>query len=271
MDPENGYSMMDSSREGSVSGSSYSGMSSMSCGSGSTSTMSTTGTDAEGNEVVIALERKSVQPFKTKDEYLYAMKEDLAEWFNILYQCDISVDNFFECIETGVLLCEHANAVQEFIKNSLLEDNPKSYNPRATPQMLSDYCVTFRKNVKPGTFQSRDNISNFLTWCSRLGIPDNLRFESDDLVLRKHERNVILCLLEVARRGAKYGMLAPTIVQMEEEIDAELAGEEPPVHVQPPQPQPQRQTCDLMSLDEMVSMIFSLLFSLLIWNKKYML
>lgn len=217
------------------------------------------GTDDQGNEILIALERRSVQPFKTQDEYLYAMKEDLAEWFNVLYQVSITVDNFFEEIETGVLLCEHANAVQEVIKNSFLDvDTPKSYNPRATPVHMADYCVTYKRNAKPGTFQSRDNISNFLTWCVRLGIPDNLRFESDDLVLRKHERNVILCLLEVARRGAKYGMLAPTIVQLEEEIDAEIAGKEPPPRVNTTvsvvkEPQVQKQTCDLMSLDEMVS------------------
>ena len=52
---------------------------------------------------------------------------------------------------------------------------------------------------------------------------------------------------QVARRGAKYGMLAPQLIQLEEEIDAEIAGEEPP------EPAAQRITCDLMSLDEMVS------------------
>ena len=52
---------------------------------------------------------------------------------------------------------------------------------------------------------------------------------------------------QVARRGAKYGMLAPQLIQLEEEIDAEIAGEEPP------EPAAQRVTCDLMSLDEMVS------------------
>ena len=42
-------------------------------------------------------------------------------------------------------------------------------------------------------------------------------------------------------------MLAPKLIQFEEEIDAEIAGEEP---LEPPA---QRITCDLMSLDEMVS------------------
>merc|ERR1711936_451371 len=47
-----------------------------------------------------------------------------------------------------------------------------------------------------------------------------------DLVSQKNERHVVLTLLEVARRGAKIGMLAPMLVQFEQEIDQELAREE---------------------------------------------
>ena len=48
-------------------------------------------------------------------------------------------------------------------------------------------------------------------------------FETEDLVCRKNEKHVILTLLEVARRGAKLGMLAPMLVQFEQEIDREIA------------------------------------------------
>lgn len=84
-------------------------------------------------------------------------------------------------------------------------------------------------------------------------------FETDDLILRKNEKHVIFCLLEVARRGAKFGklkisynkqnyrpscrknsktqssfhvyfysfsgMLAPMLVQMERQIDREIAAD----------------------------------------------
>ena len=216
--------------------------------------------NGDENEVVLALERKSVQPYKTADEYVYAMMEDLSEWFMALYEVDINPDNFFEVIETGVLLCEHANAVQDFIKDAQVI--PQRSNPRSTPLSFSEDGIRYKKSAKCGTFLARDNISNFLSWCVRLGIPDDLRFETEDLVSRKHERNVILCLLEVARRGAKYGMLAPQIIQLEQEIDREITGEPPPPPPvqKPKQPQPQRKTCDLMSLDEMVSLDFFLLF-----------
>lgn len=54
---------------------------------------------------VMLLEPRPFRPFKTSEEYLYAMKEDLAEWLNTLYGLDINVDNFMKQLETGVVLC----------------------------------------------------------------------------------------------------------------------------------------------------------------------
>ena len=130
--------------------------------------------------------------------------------------------------------------------------------------------IHYKLSAKPGTFFARDNVSNFIDFCRHgLEIIECLLFETDDLILRKNEKNVILCLLEVARRGAKFGMLAPMLVQMEREIDREIAAEqrlargdqteenssddeeeEPLVQYGPI---PQIITNDLKSLDEMVS------------------
>ena len=70
---------------------------------------------------------------------------------------------------------------------------------------------------------ARDNVANFIVWCRLLGIYECLLFETDDLVLRKNDKSFILCLLEVARRGAAFGMPAPLLVQFEQEIDREMA------------------------------------------------
>ena len=206
--------------------------------------MESPGSSGPGNTLLV-LQLKSLVAYKSNDEYLYAMKEDLAEWFMCLYQLDITVDNFFEILETGVILCEHANKVKGYA------DEQRQVGRLAVIQSnfvrrleIPQYEVPFRKEVKPQTFQARDNISNFITWTKDLGIPDVLSFETDDLVLRKNEKSVVLCLLEIARIGAKLGMLAPTLVRMEEEIDAEIESGEPP---------PQIITCDIKSLDEMVS------------------
>ncbi|XP_013782900.2 GAS2-like protein pickled eggs, partial [Limulus polyphemus] len=171
----------------------------------------------EGDVHVMLLEPRPFRPFKTSEEYLYAMKEDLAEWLNALYGLDITVDNFLERLETGVILCQHANNVHRMAQ----EWQQAGQNGLNLPIPQRD--IVYRPDVHPGTFQSRDNISNFISWCRKLDIKECLLFETDDLVLRKNEKSFILCLLEIARRGSKFGMPAPLLVQMEEEIDAELA------------------------------------------------
>lgn len=61
--------------------------------------------DAPDGDSIMLLEPRPFRPFKTSEEYLYAMREDLAEWLKNLYQLEINVDNFFEILETGEVLC----------------------------------------------------------------------------------------------------------------------------------------------------------------------
>uniref|UniRef100_A0A672UWW1 Growth arrest specific 2 like 1 n=1 Tax=Strigops habroptila TaxID=2489341 RepID=A0A672UWW1_STRHB len=198
---------------------------------------------------------KSIRPFRSSEEYLEAMKEDLAEWFNTLYDLDIQADTFLESLETGSHLCRHANNVtrsaRAFQRRHL---EPGARVPRNE--------VLFQaKNVAPGSFVARDNISNFIRWCRQdLGIQDVLMFETNDLVLKKNEKNFVLCLLEVARRGAKFGMLAPMLIQMEEEIEEEMRDQTGTQRQESRDPQapsyPGRTRpvtlCDLKNLDELV-------------------
>lgn len=51
------------------------------------------------------MERRQFRSFNRADEYLYAMKEDLAEWLNMLYSnIDIDAENFLSKLETGEIL-----------------------------------------------------------------------------------------------------------------------------------------------------------------------
>uniref|UniRef100_A0A8C9MG48 Calponin-homology (CH) domain-containing protein n=1 Tax=Serinus canaria TaxID=9135 RepID=A0A8C9MG48_SERCA len=174
------------------------------------------------------------------EEYLEAMKEDLAEWFNTLYDLDIQVDTFLESLETGCHLCRHANNVNRTALD-FQERHPEAAARMRVPQ---NEVVFQAKNVVPGSFIARDNVSNFIQWCRQdLGIQDVLMFETNDLVLKKNEKNFVLCLLEVARRGSKFGMLAPMLIQMEEEIEEEMRdqmaegalGDPGPAAPEPPQ------------------------------------
>ncbi|NWU64335.1 GA2L2 protein, partial [Pterocles burchelli] len=153
---------------------------------------------------------RSIRPYSSSEQYLYAMKEDLAEWLKDLYHLDIQVGTFLEVLETGAVLCSHANNVTH-----VAGEFARSYPGVAHHLRLPTTGVTCNLTAQPGTFQARDNISNFIQWCRKeMDIQDVLMFETEDLVLRKNEKNFVLCLLELARRAARFGMCAPTLPGM---------------------------------------------------------
>ncbi|KAM4649236.1 GAS2-like protein 1 isoform 1-T2 [Amazona ochrocephala] len=198
---------------------------------------------------------KSIRPFRSSEEYLEAMKEDLAEWFNTLYDLDIHADTFLESLETGAHLCRHANNVTRSARAF------QRRHPEPGVRVPRNEVLFQAKNVAPGSFVARDNVSNFIRWCRQeLGIQDVLMFETNDLVLKKNEKNFVLCLLEVARRGARFGMLAPMLIQMEEEIEEEMRdptgtqcreSRDPQAPSYPGRARP-ISLCDLKNLDELV-------------------
>ncbi|XP_066058320.1 GAS2-like protein 2 [Chamaea fasciata] len=196
---------------------------------------------------------RSIRPYQSSQQYLYAMKEDLAEWLKELYDLDIEVGTFLEVLETGAVLCSHANHVTQVAGEF----------SRACPDVarhlhLPTSGVTCNLTAQPGTFQARDNISNFIQWCRKeMDIKDVLMFETEDLVLRKNEKNFVLCLLELARHASRFGMRAPTLVQMEEEIEEELRQEMDLPPMDPALPRAPRKPRDLNNLDLMVQHLVS--------------
>lgn len=69
--------------------------------------------------MAVLLEARSYRPFRSSDEYLLAMKEDLAEWLNALYpELRINIDNFMDRLDTGVALCKVSDLAA--IRNVLL-------------------------------------------------------------------------------------------------------------------------------------------------------
>ncbi|KAJ8402253.1 hypothetical protein AAFF_G00371180 [Aldrovandia affinis] len=196
---------------------------------------------------------RSIKPFKSSEEYLYAMKEDLAEWLKDLYDIDIAATNFLEILETGSVLCYHANNVTRVAGDFLQE-----YGKQARRIKMPTAGVTFISSAQATTFLARDNISNFINWCrNQMDIKDVLMFETDDLVLRKNEKNFVLCLLEVARRASRFGMTAPVLIQLEQEIEEEIREELDLPQEETPLPKPQRRMSDFKNLDQMVQHLVS--------------
>uniref|UniRef100_A0A8D9EU24 GAS2-like protein 1 n=1 Tax=Cacopsylla melanoneura TaxID=428564 RepID=A0A8D9EU24_9HEMI len=221
------------------------------------------------------VETRGLRPFKSSEEYLYAMKEDLAEWLNNLYtELHMNVANFMDRLDTGVTLCRHANNVRRYAEEHMIKRQSQGKDSHSIAiSVLNFPPVKHLPGAKPGTFFARDNVSNFISWSRRgLGVIECLLFETDDLIMRKNEKHVILCLLEVARRGAKLGMPAPMLIQLEREIDREIAADKKKLGFNDNEyydadleddlsdsddeavcaPLPQIVTNDLKSLDEMV-------------------
>ncbi|NXK88966.1 GA2L2 protein, partial [Formicarius rufipectus] len=195
----------------------------------------------------------SIRPYQSSEQYLYAMKEDLAEWLKELYDLDIQVGTFVEVLETGAVLCSHANNVTQ-----VAGEFARTYPNMACHLRLPTAGVTCNLTAQPGTFQARDNISNFIQWCRKeMDINEVLMFETEDLVLRKNEKNFVLCLLELARRASRFGMSAPTLVQMEEEIDEELCQDLDLPPTETLLPRPPGKPWDLNNLDQMVQHLVS--------------
>ncbi|XP_010002129.1 PREDICTED: GAS2-like protein 2 [Chaetura pelagica] len=196
---------------------------------------------------------RSIRPYQSSQQYLYAVKEDLAEWLKELYDLDIEVGTFLEVLETGAVLCSHANNITH-----VAQEFSRACPGRARHLHLPAAGVTCNLAAQPGTFQARDNVSNFIQWCRKeMDIKDVLMFETEDLVLRKNEEKFVLCLLELARRAARFGMCAPTLVQMEEEIEEELREEMDLPTMDTPPPPPPRKLRDLHNLDQMVQHLVS--------------
>ena len=151
-------------------------------------------------------------------ETLAPLKEDLVVWLNKLFDVNITVENFMECLDNGVLVSKVAELVHRAAE--------EYYQAGKTKKSVPRFEFRFHKKAKSGTFFARDNVAFFLDWCRCFGVGESVLFESDGLVMHKQPREVILCLLEVARLAADYGVEPPGIVSLDKEIDAEIAEEE---------------------------------------------
>ncbi|CAH0397232.1 unnamed protein product [Chilo suppressalis] len=145
---------------------------------------------------------------------LFPLQEDLADWINktigISY---LTGENFLDVLDNGAELCQLAAVIHDRAREAL--DQGLIVGP--VPQ-IKGRCW---QRAARRSFFSRDNAENFLTFCRELGVHENLLFESDDLVLHNQPRQVILCLLEVARLASRWGLEPPGLVQLEKEIALE--------------------------------------------------
>lgn len=78
-----------------------------------------------------------------------------------------------DSLDNGVIVCRLARVIQEKARSAIDSERAKGPVP-----LIRGRCWD---NAARRSFFSRDNMENFIQFCRRLGVHENLLFESDDL------------------------------------------------------------------------------------------
>uniref|UniRef100_U5EYQ9 Transgelin n=1 Tax=Corethrella appendiculata TaxID=1370023 RepID=U5EYQ9_9DIPT len=123
---------------------------------------------------------------KINSKYSEELAQESLEWIKEITGEPINtsgdMDNFFEVLKDGVLLCN--------LVNCIVEGSVKKIN---TSKMA---------------FKCMENISAFLEVAKKLGVPPQETFQSVDLWERQNLNSVVICLQSLGRKAGNYGKVS---------------------------------------------------------------
>lgn len=120
---------------------------------------------------------------KVNAKYSEELAHESLEWIALVTEENIStagdMDNFYEVLKDGTLLCKLANSIQAGIVKKV--------------------------NNSTMAFKCMENINAFLEAARQLGVPAQETFQTVDLWERQNLNSVVICLQSLGRKAGNFG------------------------------------------------------------------
>uniref|UniRef100_A0A0K8TPC4 Transgelin n=1 Tax=Tabanus bromius TaxID=304241 RepID=A0A0K8TPC4_TABBR len=120
---------------------------------------------------------------KINSKYSEELAEECLQWIKEITGTPINtsgdMDNFFEVLRDGVLLCQLANSIETGSVKKI--------------------------NESKMAFKCMENITAFLDAAKKFGVPTQETFQSVDLWERQNLNAVVICLQSLGRKAHNYG------------------------------------------------------------------
>lgn len=120
---------------------------------------------------------------KINSKYSEELAQECLEWIKIItgenFNTSGDMDNFYEILKNGTLLCRMVNCIQ----------------PGAIKKI----------NESQMAFKCMENIDAFLKMAIQMGVPPQETFQTVDLWERQNLNSVVICLQSLGRKAHNFG------------------------------------------------------------------
>lgn len=121
---------------------------------------------------------------KVNAKYSEELAQESLEWIKTITEENINVagdmDNFYEVLKDGILLCKLANCIKPGIVKKV--------------------------NQTSMAFKCMENINAFLDAAKTLGVPAQETFQTVDLWEKQNLNSVVICLQSLGRKAGNHGL-----------------------------------------------------------------